>query len=270
VVRQVRPVAKSGSGSEPSQRRASATRLRALPRPMLVLSGVRKSFGRRLVLDDLAFSGSLGDLVVITGDSGAGKTTLLRLIHGETRPDRGQLWVGGHPLHRRFLRGDESVRRDAGFIFQEHRLLPRLTALENVVYGVQVSRPDVPYGVIRRAAQEALEALDLGAAKGHFPDQLSAGERQRVAVARAVAGQPRLVLADEPTAAQDERTAGLVMRLLAAAADGGALVVLATHHFDLRCSVLVNLPKLGAVERRPGRLAAAVRRRTRVTRRAPA
>ena len=223
----------------------------ALPRPMLEVSGLRLSYGRRRVLDELSFSASMGELVAVTGISGAGKTTLLRLIHGQLRPDRGRLWVSGHPLHRRWFRGAEQVRRSAGFIFQDHRLLPRLTAFENVVFALQVGRPDTPIGVIKRAAREALEVVGLASARSQFPGQLSEGERQRVAVARAIAGRPPLILADEPTASLDEGSAGLVMTQLMAAAGAGSLVIVTSHHLDFSSSQVVHLPRLEAPPRKP-------------------
>ncbi|HEX6349335.1 MAG TPA: ATP-binding cassette domain-containing protein [Candidatus Dormibacteraeota bacterium] len=218
------------------------------------MSGVRKTFGKRVVLDQLSFAASLGDVVAVVGDSGAGKTTLLRLIHGQLRPDRGQVWVDGHPLHRRFLRGVEHMRRDAGFIFQDHRLLPRLNALENVVVALQMARPDVPYGVIRRAANEALEQVGLGEDRAKFPAELSLGERQRVAVARTLALRPRLLLADEPTASLDETNAGRVLELLRHAACEGALVVVATHHLDFGAAQVLSLPRLPVPAKQPRRL----------------
>jgi len=237
-----------------AQRVAPRVRPAALQRPLLEIAEVRKAFGKRVVLDQLSFSASLGDLVAVTGDSGAGKTTLLRLIHGQLRPDRGRVWVDGHPLHRRFLRGVERVRRDSGFIFQDHRLLPRLNALENVVVALQMARPEVPYRVIRRAAGEALEAVGLADERRKFPTELSLGERQRVAVARTLALQPRILLADEPTASLDERNAERVHELLAHAACEGALVVVATHHLDFRPRQVVSLPRLPLPPKKPRRL----------------
>jgi ABC-type ATPase involved in cell division len=232
---------------------ASRARLVALQRPLLELAGVRKAFGKRVVLEDLSFSASLGELVAVTGDSGAGKTTLLRLIHGQLRPDRGRVWVDGHPLHRRFLRGVERLRRESGFIFQDHRLLARLNAFENVVVGLQMARPDVPYGVLKRAAHEALEAVGLAAEEKKFASELSLGERQRVAVARALALRPRILLADEPTASLDEGNAGRVMELLAHAACEGAMVVVASHHLEFKAAQVVSLPRIPLPARPPRR-----------------
>jgi cell division transport system ATP-binding protein len=246
--------AKMGTATieRPAVRTRTVRRARtvALPRPMLEIAALRKSYGRRRVLDELTFSASLGELVAVTGVSGAGKTTLLRLLYGQFRPDAGRLWVNGHPLHRRLLRGAEQVRRNAGFIFQDHRLLPRLTAIENVIFALQVQRPDVPFGVIKRAARESLEVLGLEEARNQFPVQLSEGERQRVAVARAMAGRPPLILADEPMASLDERNAQLVIDQLAAAANAGSLVIVSTHHLDFPSSQVVHLPRLEAKPRK--------------------
>jgi len=234
-----------------AKRAAAPVKRVALQRPLLEISEVRKAFGKRVVLDQLSFSASLGDLVAVTGDSGAGKSTLLRLIHGQLRPDRGRVWVDGHPLHRRFLRGVERIRRDAGFIFQDHRLLPRLNAQENVIVALQMARPDVPYGVIRRAADEALESVGLAEERRKFPAELSLGERQRVAVARTLALRPRLLLADEPTASLDERNAGRVLALLSEAARDGALVMVATHHLEFGATQVISLPRIPVPPKKP-------------------
>src|SRR5438067_3273917 len=236
-----------------ANRAVSPVKRAALQRPLLEMSDVRKAFGKRVVLDQLSFSASLGDLVAVTGDSGAGKSTLLRLIHGQLRPDRGRVWVDGHPLHRRLLRGVDRLRRDSGFIFQDHRLLTRLTAIENVIVALQMARPDVPYGVIRRAAHEALEAMGLADEKRKFPAELSLGERQRVAVARTLALRPRIVLADAPTASLDERNASVVMELLSHAAGEGALVIVATHRLDFRAAQVVSLPRIPVPPKKPRR-----------------
>lgn len=210
--------------------------------PVVKLTRVSKLFGRTAVLSDISISVAPGELVEVTGPSGAGKTTLLRLVHGQLRPNRGEVWVEGRGLHRWWRRGLGRIRRDVAFVYQEQRLLPRLTALENLVFALQVRDPEVPHGTIKRRALEALEALSLAHRRRAYPHQLSAGERQRVAVARAVSGRPRVILADEPLASIDDDNAKIVMRLLQEAAANGTAVIVATHQPTFSADRVLRLP----------------------------
>jgi ABC-type ATPase involved in cell division/cell division protein FtsX len=212
------------------------------PAPVVKLTKVTKSFGKTAVFSDVSISIAPGELIEVTGPSGAGKTTLLRLIHGQLRPNRGEVWVEGRGLHRWWRRGLGRIRRDVTFLFQEQRLLPRLTAMENLTFALQVSDPGLPNGTIKRRALEALDSLSLGHRRRAYPHQMSAGERQRIAVARALAGRPRVVLADEPLASIDENNALIVMRLLEEAAANGTTVIVATHQPTFRTSRLLRLP----------------------------
>src|SRR5439155_11619313 len=112
--------------------------------PAVRLVDVSKSFGRQAVFKGVNFSVAPGELVEVTGPSGAGKTTLLRLVHGQLRPNTGELWVRGRGLHRWWRRGLGNHRRDVAFVFQEQRLLPRLNASENIVLTLQVRAPQMP------------------------------------------------------------------------------------------------------------------------------
>jgi cell division transport system ATP-binding protein len=218
----------------------------ALPAPKhaaaVRISHVTKSFGRTSVFADINFTVARGELVEITGPSGAGKTTLLRLIHGQLRPTRGQVWVAGRGLHRWWRRGLGRTRREVAFIYQEQRLLPRLNALENLVYALMLVDPTVPYGRIRRRALEALESFGLAGRRKAYPSQMSAGERQRVAVARALASRPRVILADEPLAAIDDQNAKLIKRMLEEAAAAGTTVIIATHKPTFQAGRVLRLP----------------------------
>jgi ABC-type ATPase involved in cell division/cell division protein FtsX len=212
------------------------------PQPVVKLTRVSKLFGRTAVLSDISISVAPGELVEITGPSGAGKTTLLRLVHGQLRPNRGEVWVEGRGLHRWWRRGLGRIRRDVAFVYQEQRLLPRLTALENLVFALQVGDPQVPYRTIKRRALDALEALSLGHRRRAYPHQLSAGERQRVAVARALSGRPKVLLADEPLASIDDDNAQIVIRLLEEAAANGTAVIVATHQPTFAANRVLRLP----------------------------
>lgn len=210
--------------------------------PVVKLTRVSKLFGRTSVLSEITFSVAPGELVEITGPSGAGKTTLLRLVHGQLRPNKGEVWVEGHGLHRWWRRGLGRIRRDVAFVYQEQRLLPRLTALENLVFAMQVGDPEVPHGTIKRRAVDALEALSLGHRRRAYPHELSAGERQRVAVARALSGRPKVLLADEPLASIDDDNAAIVMRLLEEAAANGTAVIVASHQPTFSANRVLRLP----------------------------
>jgi len=229
--------ATNGNGAHPQGSNGAAA-----PSHAVRIAHVTKSFGRTAVFSDVSFNVSRGELVEITGPSGAGKTTLLRLIHGQLRPTRGQVWVEGRGLHRWWRRGLGRIRREVAFIYQDQRLLPRLNALENLVYALMLVDPTVPYGRIRRRALEALEAFGLAGRRRAYPSQLSAGERQRVAVARALAGRPRILLADEPLGAIDEKNAMVVKRLLEEAAAAGTTVIVATHQPTFNAGRVLRLP----------------------------
>lgn len=210
--------------------------------PAVRLVGVSKSFGRNAVLKGIDFAVAPGELVEVTGPSGSGKTTLLRLVHGQLRPTAGELWVRGRGLHRWWRRGLGNLRRDVAFVFQEHRLLPRLNIFENIVLALQVRDPQVPNRTIKQRALEALESVKLADRRRAYPHQLSTGERQRVGVARALATMPRVLLADEPLASMDEANAAIITNLLEGAAARGTTVIVASHRHTFAASRILRLP----------------------------
>ncbi len=175
------------------------------------VAGASKSFGRVRSLRGVTMNVAPGEAVAITGRSGSGKSTLLALIGGLEQPDAGEIlidgrapWTQPHPSQLR--------RELVGFVFQRHLLLPSLTARANVevpLIGARMHRAER-----RRRALSLLEEVGLSDRAEHLPSELSGGESQRVAVARALANEPRLLLADEPTGALDSSTSERVLDLL--------------------------------------------------------
>ena len=169
-----------------------------------------------------------GELVVLLGPSGSGKTTLLNMIGGIEAPTSGSVAVAGHDVAALDERGRTEFRRKTvGFVFQFFNLIPTLTARENVELVAELSGPN---GTIDRA-QEVLGRVGLGDRLDHFPAQLSGGEQQRVAVARALAGDPLVLLCDEPTGALDLETGRTVLALLRDVnAESNCSVMIVTHN----------------------------------------
>jgi ABC-type ATPase involved in cell division/cell division protein FtsX len=231
-----------GNGARQGRATRATTNGHASPEPAIKLTGVVKSFGKREVLKDVNLSVAPGELIEVTGPSGSGKTTLLRLIHGQLSPNAGELFVRGRRLGRWWRWGLSRLRRDVAFVYQEQRLLPRLNALENIVLALQLRDPTVPNRTIKQRAQSALESVKLGERRTAYPHQLSAGERQRIAVARALATGPSVLLADEPLAGLDDENAAVVTRLLEGAADAGTTVIVASHRHTLGATRILRLP----------------------------
>ncbi|MEP6997784.1 MAG: ATP-binding cassette domain-containing protein [Betaproteobacteria bacterium] len=188
-----------------------------------------------IILDDVSFDVEAGATVAIVGASGSGKTTLLGLLAGLDRPTSGEVSLGDTALATLSEDGLAALRqRWVGFVFQSFQLLPALTALENVMLPLELAgSPDA-----ESRAREWLERVGLAARVGHYPKQLSGGEQQRVAIARAFSGEPRVLMADEPTGNLDGTTgsevADLMFRLNR---ERGTTLLLVTHDTSLasRC-----------------------------------
>ncbi len=196
-------------------------------------TAVTHAYGARRALDGVDVCLERGELAFLVGPSGAGKTTLLKLINREIRPTGGEVWVAGFPAHRMKASRVAELRRRVGVVFQDYKLLPRLTALENVAFGLQVCDLRVSESEARERALDALEAVGLGDRAKAFPNQLSGGQQQRVAIARAVVTQPALLIADEPTGNLDQETAWGIMDLFEDIAAWGTTVLVATHNVDI-------------------------------------
>jgi len=202
-------------------------------RPIVELTGVTRAYGSRLALDRVDLALHAGELTFLVGPSGSGKTTLLRLINREIRPTSGQVSVAGIAAHELKTSRIAELRRRVGVVFQDYKLLPRLTALENVAFGLQVGDLRVSDEEARDRALDALEAVGLGDRGRAFPHQLSGGQQQRVAIARAVVAQPPVLIADEPTGNLDLETSWEMMDLFGDIAAFGTAVLIATHNVEI-------------------------------------
>jgi len=179
-------------------------------------------------LDGITLTIPRGQFVAIIGPSGAGKSTLLHMLGALDRPSRGEVIIDGQSLGK--VRDLDRFRsRTIGFIFQMHNLIPTLTALENI----EVPMAEMPLSARRKRerARELLALVGLGARGGHLPNMLSGGERQRVAIARSLANEPAILLADEPTGNLDTKTTDEIMDLLAALnRERRMTMILVTHN----------------------------------------
>lgn len=193
------------------------------------------------ILEDVSFSIAAGEAVAIVGASGSGKSTLLGLLAGLDSPSGGSVHIRGQDLFALDEDGRAALRGECvGFVFQSFQLLPALTALENVMLPLELAgRKDA-----RQEAEGWLQRVGLGSRLGHYPRQLSGGEQQRVAVARAFAPRPALVLADEPTGNLDVATGEAVIELMFSLnVESGTTLVLVTHDTGLaeRCGRSLRL-----------------------------
>lgn len=202
------------------------------PAPLFALRGIRRTYGegettvRALIDVDLDIYG--GELIVLLGPSGSGKSTLLNILGGLDRPSAGAIQFLGGPLTGLSEQALTQFRRKhVGFIFQFYNLIPSLTARENVELVGEIT--DDPLD-----AAEALDLVGLGERLDHFPSQLSGGEQQRVAVARAIAKRPAVLLCDEPTGALDVKTGVRVLEALQEVNERyGSTTLIVTHNADV-------------------------------------
>jgi len=215
-----------------SRRAASEGATVAAPGEILVATNVKKVYktGAETVeaLGDLSMTINAGAFLAVMGPSGSGKTTLLNCLSGLDDIDGGTVVVDGKDIHKMSDAKRSRYRAEQmGFIFQSFNLIPVFTSSENVELPLLLAGANP--GEARRRAEETLERVGLGHRKNHRPNELSGGEQQRVTIARALAGSPSIVWADEPTGNLDTETAGSVMELLKELNAEGLTLVLVTH-----------------------------------------
>ncbi|MDX2123132.1 MAG: cell division ATP-binding protein FtsE [Gemmatimonadota bacterium] len=198
---------------------------------MIRFSHVFKDYPKGAALKDVSLHIAKGEFVVLTGHSGAGKSTVLKLMYGELRPSSGDVRVSGFNINDLDAAELPRLRRRLGIVFQDFRLLEDRTAEENVAFALEVTgaRADaIPSRVMR-----VLTQVGLAAKASAYPQELSGGEQQRVAMARALVNDPAIIIADEPTGNLDERATRGVFQLIREINAGGTAVVMATHDLDL-------------------------------------
>jgi phosphonate transport system ATP-binding protein len=202
---------------------------------MIAVRGLSKAYAGRPALQDVSLHAAAGEMCVVLGPSGAGKTTLLRCINRLVEPDGGDIVIDGQPAPTTRA-GLRALRQSAAMIFQDHHLVPRLSALKNVLTGRLASLPltlsllQIFPGRDVDIALDCLQRVELRERAWSRADRLSGGERQRVGIARALAQQPRVILADEPVASLDPKTARVVLNDLRRAAHELNIAVLCNLH----------------------------------------
>jgi len=207
---------------------------------MIVFKNVTKRFGDSVALDEISFTIAPGEFVIITGKSGAGKTTLGRLLIRESLPTSGEISVGEFDLNSMKSKEIPVLRRQIGSIFQDFRLLPDRTAAENIALSMEIINKS--RSVIDATVAQLLSVINLADKANRFPSELSGGEAQRVVIARALATEPAVIFADEPTGNLDTQTGWQIVELLRKINESGTAVILATHNQEhvnkLRCRVI--------------------------------
>jgi cell division transport system ATP-binding protein len=196
---------------------------------MIKFNNVSKVYADKSVaLDGVSFGVKAGEFISVVGHSGAGKTTLIKMILAEERPSDGQIFFQSVDIHALKPKHMNQIRRRIGAIFQDFRLLPNLSAFENIAFAMEASgRTD---DEILADVPHILDLVGLSHKANNFPHELSGGEKQRVAIARAIVNQPDVILADEPTGNLDPINTREIVQILRKINDLGTTVILTTHN----------------------------------------
>ncbi|ABP53457.1 cell division ATP-binding protein FtsE [Salinispora tropica CNB-440] len=218
-------------------------------RPVIQLEQVTKTYPKasRPSLDNVSVAIEKGEFVFFIGPSGSGKSTIIKMLLHEVAPSKGRIVVNGKDVTSMRSWKRPAFRRSIGCVFQDFRLLPNRTAYENVAFALEVIGKTK--AVARRVVPEVLELVGLGGKEHRYPQELSGGEQQRVAVARAFVNRPLILLADEPTGNLDPDTSIEIMRLLDRINRTGTTVVMVTHD-----SNIVNQMRRRVIEIESGRI----------------
>lgn len=199
---------------------------------MIIFQNVTKTYNHNAVaLDKVSFKVQPGEFVTLVGRSGAGKSTIVKLLIGEERPTKGQIFFGSYEVNKLKASEMPEFRRHIGVIFQDFRLLARKTVFENVAFALEVAgRPEKE---IKEFVPQVLDMVALRDKMRNFPAELSGGEKQRVSLARAMVNRPDVIIADEPTGNLDPFNTWEVIKLLLKINELGSTVILATHDKEI-------------------------------------
>ncbi|SFH62765.1 cell division ATP-binding protein FtsE [Pisciglobus halotolerans] len=201
---------------------------------MIEMLNVSKKYSNGITaVNDLSVRIEQGEFIYVVGPSGAGKSTFIKMIYREELPTKGTIKVGDFDLMKMKNKNIPFLRRQVGVVFQDFKLLPRLTVYENIAYAMEVIEKN-PKAINKRVL-EVLDLVNLKHKIRMFPNELSGGEQQRIAIARAIANTPRVLIADEPTGNLDPDTTWEIMNILEEINNQGTTVIMATHN-----SVIVN------------------------------
>lgn len=194
---------------------------------MIILDRLTKKYNKRSVLDELSLTIKDGEFICIVGQSGAGKTTLLHALIGALQPDSGRISIFGKEITKMNRREIQDYRRSVGIIFQDYKLLPQKTVYENVAFALEVAGYDKQF--IASRTIDALKIVGMEEHRNSFPSQLSGGEAQRTAIARALVHAPEILFADEPTGNLDPENTMALAKLFKRINDSGTTIILSTH-----------------------------------------
>lgn len=198
---------------------------------MITVEALTKKYNNQKVLDDVTFDVEGGELVFIIGASGAGKSTLMHALIGAISIDKGRINVDNYEVQKLKSSQVQEYRRRIGIVFQDYRLLPQKTVFENVAFALEVAGYEDDF--IRKRTVDILKLTGLEAHRNHFPHQLSGGEKQRTAIARALVHAPELLFADEPTGNLDPENAAALAKLFKKVNESGTTMIICTHNREL-------------------------------------
>lgn len=199
---------------------------------LIRIADVQKTYKNGVVaLYDFDLSIKKGEFVFVIGSSGSGKSTLIKMLYREEKPDKGEIIIGGINVAKLRNRKVYILRRKLGVVFQDFKLLPKLTVYENVAFALEVFSYDKRE--IHKRVMQVLELVGLKNKVRHYPDQLSGGEQQRVVIARAIVNKPKLLICDEPTGNLDPDTSMGIMQVLEEINSMGTTIIMATHDREI-------------------------------------